>query len=165
MPKRIFILCVEDEPEVLDAVVKDLSAFEDLFPIETTRSVEEARAAVARIQEAKDALGLVLCDHLMPGDNGVEFLIELYRDPHTATTRKVLLTGQAGLEATVRAVNYANLDFYIIKPWTKEKLVGAVRQQLKSYVIAHERDLQKYASLFGERELTEATTSKFPGTN
>jgi CheY-like chemotaxis protein len=163
MPKRIYILCIEDEPEVLDAVVKDLSEFEDQFPIETARSVAEARAAVARIQESRDALGLALCDHIMPGDNGVEFLIELYRDPHTATTRKVLLTGQAGLEATVRAVNFAKLDFYIGKPWTKEELVEAVRTQLKAYVIAHERELQQYASLFGDRELAEAMMSKFPG--
>ena len=163
MPKRIFILCVEDEPEVLDAIVKDLSVFEDQFPIETVRSVAEARAAVARIQEAKDALGLVLCDYVMPGDNGVEFLIELYRDPQTATTRKVLLTGQAGLEATVRAVNFANLDFYMGKPWTKEELVGAVREQLKLYVIAHERELQQYSFLFGDRELAEAMMSNFPG--
>lgn len=162
MPKRIFILCVEDEPEVLDAVVKDLSSFEQTFPIETARSVAEARTAVAHIQEGKDILGLVLCDHIMPGDNGVEFLIELYRDPYTATARKVLLTGQAGLEATVRAVNFANLDFYIGKPWTKEELLHAVREQLKFYILAHERELQPYAFLFGERELAEAMMSKFP---
>jgi CheY-like chemotaxis protein len=163
MLKRIFILCVEDEAEVLDAVVKDLSVFEDTFPIETARSVAEASAAVARIQEAGDALGLVLCDHIMPGENGVEFLIRLYRDPFTAATRKVLLTGQAGLEATVRAVNLANLDHYIGKPWTQQELVEAVREQLKAYIIVHERDLHPYASLFGDRELAEAMMKKLPG--
>jgi CheY-like chemotaxis protein len=165
MPKRIHILCVEDEPEVLDAVVKDLSWFEDLFPVETARSVTEARTAVARIQEEKDALALVLCDHIMPGENGVEFLIELYRDPFTATSRKILLTGQAGLDATVRAVNFANLDFYIGKPWRKDELIAAVKHQLKAYILAHGREVQKYALLFGERELAEAMMSKFPGTH
>lgn len=163
MQKRIFILCVEDEPEVLDAIVKDLSAFEDTFPIETARSVAEACAAVARIHQAKDTLGLVLCDHIMPGENGVEFLITLYRDPFTSTTRKVLLTGQAGLDATVRAVNFAKLDYYIGKPWTKPELLDVVRQQLKAYLIAHERDLRPYASLFGERELAEAMMNQLPG--
>jgi CheY-like chemotaxis protein len=159
----MYILCVEDEPEVLDAVVKDLAGFEDLFPVETARSVSEARDVVARIQEARDALALVLCDHIMPGENGVEFLIELYRDPCTATTRKILLTGQAGLDATVRAVNFANLDFYIGKPWSKEELCAAVKHQLKAYILAHGREVEKYASLFGERELAEAMMSKFPG--
>jgi CheY-like chemotaxis protein len=163
MPKRIFILCVEDEPEVLDAVVKDLSAFEEMFPVETARSVTEARSLVASIQEEKNALGLVLCDHIMPGENGVEFLIELYRDPFTATARKILLTGQAGLEATVRAVNFAKLDFYIGKPWTKDELVNAVREQMKAYITAQKIEVQPYARLFGERALAEAMMNKFPG--
>jgi CheY-like chemotaxis protein len=163
MPKRIFMLCVEDEPEVLDAVVKDLAAFEEMFPIETSRSVAEARTIVARIQEEKNALGLVLCDHIMPGENGVEFLIELYRDPFTAVARKVLLTGQAGLEATVRAVNFAKLDFYIGKPWTKDELVNAVREQMKAYITAQKIEVQPYARLFGERALAEAMMNKFPG--
>jgi CheY-like chemotaxis protein len=163
MPKQIVILCVEDEPEVLDAIVKDISSFEDLFPIETARSVAEATMAVARIHQAKDALGLVLCDHIMPGENGVEFLIALYRDPFTSTTRKVLLTGQAGLDATVRAVNFANLDYYVGKPWTKAELQAVVRQQLKAYVTSHERDLQPYVSLFGERELAESMMKRLPG--
>jgi hypothetical protein len=41
--------------------------------------------------------------------------------------------------------------------------VEAVRQQLKAFLIAHERDLQPYASLFGERELAEAMMRKLPG--
>jgi CheY-like chemotaxis protein len=163
MPNRIYILCVEDEREVLDAVVKDLSMFEEMFPIETATSVAEARSVVARLQEAKDGLGLVLCDHIMPGENGVEFLVELFRDPYTAGTRKVLLTGQAGLEATVRAVNYAHLDFYVGKPWTKSALVEVVREQLKAYVTAQGLDPQRYASLFGEKELAEAMMNRFPG--
>jgi CheY-like chemotaxis protein len=163
MTKRIFVLCVEDEPEVLDAVVKDLEVFEDMFPIETARSVAEARDVVARIQESRDRLGLVLCDHVMPGENGVEFLIELYRDPFTATARKVLLTGQAGLEATVRAVNFAKLDFYIGKPWTRDELVEAVRQQMRGYLLSQGIEVQPFSRLFGERELAEAMMSKFPG--
>lgn len=165
MPNRIYILCVEDEPEVLDAIVKDLSTFEDMFPIESASSVAEARGVVDRLQEARAEIGLVLCDHIMPGENGVEFLVELYRNPYTAETRKVLLTGQAGLEATVRAVNYAHLHFYVGKPWTKPALVDAVRLQLKSYITARGLDPGHYTSLFGERELAEALMKRFPGSH
>ena len=93
----------------------------------------------------------------------MEFLVELFRDPYTAGTRKVLLTGQAGLEATVRAVNYAHLDFYVGKPWTKTALIEVVREQLKAYVTAQGLNPQRYASLFGERELAEAMMNRFPG--
>ena len=76
----------------------------------------------------------------MPGDTGVEFLVELYRDPYTATCRKVLLTGQAGLEAMVRAVNFAKLDYYIGKPWNQDELVAVVRKLLGEYIRDHAPD-------------------------
>ena len=44
------------------------------------------------------------------------------------------MTGQAGLEDTVRAVNEANLDHYIAKPWDAEALQAIVREQLTEYV-------------------------------
>lgn len=146
MPARICILCVEDEAEVLDAVVKDLAPFEDLFPLFTARSVSEARECVARIEQGKDRLGLALCDHVMPGDTGVEFLVELYRDPYTASCKKVLLTGQAGLEAMVRAVNYAKLDYYIGKPWTPAELDLVVRRLLGEYIRQYASDPAAYAT-------------------
>ena len=61
MPSRICILCVEDEAEVLDAVVKDLASLEDQFPLYTARSVAEARECVARIEEAKGQTGASHC--------------------------------------------------------------------------------------------------------
>ncbi len=144
MPSRICILCVEDEAEVLDAVVKDLASLEDRFPLYTARSVAEARDCVARIEQAKDKLGIALCDHVMPGDTGVEFLVELYRDPYTARCRKVLLTGQAGLEAMVRAVNFAKLDYYIGKPWSQDELVAVVRNLLGEYIREYAPDPEAY---------------------
>ena len=53
----------------------------------------------------------------MPGTTGVEFLVQMMDDDRTAATRKVLVTGQAQLHDPVRAVNEANLDHYIAKPW------------------------------------------------
>lgn len=150
MPSRICILCVEDEAEVLDAVVKDLASLEDQFPLYTARSVAEARECVARIEESKDRLGLALCDHVMPGDTGVELLVELYRNPYTATCRKVLLTGQAGLEAMVRAVNYAKLDYYIGKPWNPNDLDAVVRKLLREYIRDHAPDPEVYRSFLSE---------------
>ena len=144
MPPRICILCVEDEPEVLDAVAKDLAPLEDMFPLYTARSVAEARECVTRIEQSRDLLGLALCDHVMPGDTGVEFLVELYRNPYTATCRKVLLTGHASLEAMVRAVNYAKLDYYIGKPWPAAERPAVVRRLLAEFIHQQSPDPQLY---------------------
>jgi len=42
MPK-VYIVCVEDEPDVLDSVVRDLEELEDLFPVEAAADAAEAR--------------------------------------------------------------------------------------------------------------------------
>ena len=46
---KIYILCIEDEPEVLEAVVRDLAKFEDKFPIESASCVDEARKVVDEV--------------------------------------------------------------------------------------------------------------------
>lgn len=134
MSQKLCILCVEDEPDVLDVVVRELSVLEDVFPIETAGSAEEAREALAGIEAEGNALGLVFCDHMMPGENGVDLLVWMQAQPQWRPSRKVLLTGQAGLEATVKAVNEAGLSHYIAKPWDRDELVQVAREQLSYYV-------------------------------
>lgn len=55
-------------------------------------------------------------------------------DERTQMTRKVLVTGQADLADTVRAVNEAGLDQYVAKPWKPEELQDVVRTMLTDYV-------------------------------
>ncbi|MFY8216791.1 MAG: response regulator, partial [Chthoniobacterales bacterium] len=87
---NLAILCLEDEPAVLDAVVRDLAPFEELFLIEPVESVTDARHVMEALREKKIPLALALCDHLLPGTTGTEFLIELNRSDATKSTRKVL---------------------------------------------------------------------------
>ncbi len=152
--KPIFILCIEDEPEVLEAVVRDLAPFEARFPIESASSVAEAREVVQDIL-SRGRLGLVICDHILPGEDGVSFLVSLHRDPRTAGTRKVLLTAQAGLSDTVKAVNQADLNHYLAKPWRREELHAVVRAQLTEFVLQHETDLYPYLTLLDAARLGE----------
>jgi len=153
---KIYILCVEDEPEVLDAVVRDLAPLEGMFPVEGVRSAAEARRVITRIIAAGNRLGLVLCDHIMPGENGVELLVEMQRAPETAATRKVLLTGQADLEATIKAVNQASLDYYVGKPWSREELLSVAKAELTEFVLATEKDLVPFLSVLDGARLAEA---------
>ena len=128
------ILIVEDEPEVRDALIRDVAPFEGQFVIEAAEDVDDAHAALSSLEAAGQSVALVLCDHLLPGVHGVEFLVELNDDPTTSPARKVLVTGQAGLEDTIRAVNEADLDHYIAKPWDDEAFQDIVREQLTEYV-------------------------------
>ncbi len=140
MKNKPVILCLEDEPEVRDAILRDLAPFKPVARLEAADHVEDAKEVLAASAAAGEPIGLILCDHLMPGISGVEFLVGLQQDPAYAQTRKVLITGQAGLEDTVRAVNEARLHHYIAKPWTAEELQATVRDQLTEFVLATQDD-------------------------
>jgi response regulator RpfG family c-di-GMP phosphodiesterase len=153
---NIIILIIEDEREVLDALVRDLDPFAELFAIEPAESVDEARQVVRSSLDHGKQLGLVLADHLMPGTKGVDFLIELNRDARTAPARKVLVTAQAGLVDTIKAVNDADLDHYIAKPWTVPQLHDVVRRQLSDFVIERQENLLPFMKLLDTQLLMEA---------
>ncbi len=157
---EIAILVVEDEPEVRDAVERDLAPFSGHFRIEMAESVADAREVLEEWEGEGTTVGLILCDHLLPGTLGTDFLIELHGDAATRSTRKVLLTGQAGLDETVRAVNEAGLDYYIAKPWTPEELHAVVRDQLTEFVLAGDFDLLSYVVVLDGPRLVEAAADR-----
>ena len=150
---KLAILIVEDEPEVRDALIRDVAPLETQFRIEAAENVEDARAALQGLGEAGQQVALVLCDHMLPGVHGVDFLIELNNDKVTKPARKVLVTGQAGLEDTIRAVNDADLDHYIAKPWEEAELQDIVREQLTEYVARWVDDLLPYVPILNGAKL------------
>lgn len=141
---KYLILCVDDERDVLDSVMNDLAELAAHFTIEAAESVAEARDILSDAKEEELQLALILCDHIMPDDLGVDFLIELNQSPETANARKLLLTGQAGLEETIQAVNHSSLDYFITKPWQGDALKKIVVDQLTSFVIAHDDNLMSW---------------------
>ncbi len=157
---QILILCIEDESEVRDALVRDLAPFRPVFRIEAAEDAADARTVLREAEAAGDRVGLILCDHLLPGQRGVDLLIELHREPATRATRKVLITGQAGLDDTIRAINQAGLQHYIAKPWQPADLHAIVRNQLTDYVMANEEELLPYVSTLDGPRLLEALAKK-----
>ena len=146
------VVVLEDEPEVRDALARDLEEFADVIRIEPAEDVPDAREVVAEIDADGDVLALVLADHRLPGESGVDFLVELTHTAEHADVRTVLVTGQAGHEDTIRAVNDAGLDHYIAKPWSVEELVRTVRHELTEFVITAGLDPLPYLRVLeGER--------------
>jgi response regulator RpfG family c-di-GMP phosphodiesterase len=133
---KLAVLVLEDEAEVRDALVRDLSPIADVVRVEAAEDVPDAHAVLAEIVADGDLLAVALVDHRLPGTSGVDFLVELHRTPATAMARKVLVTGQADLEDTIRAVNQASLDRYVAKPWTVEELLEVTRTELTAFVLA-----------------------------
>jgi response regulator RpfG family c-di-GMP phosphodiesterase len=153
---KYLILCVDDEREVLDSVIQDLDCFEEHFILEPAESVKEAKELILESHNEGVKLALILCDHIMPDQTGIQFLIELNEQPSTQATRKLLLTGQAGLEDTVEAINHSSLDFYIAKPWRGDELRKVVKDQLTTYMIANETNLMPWASALDTERVFDA---------
>jgi len=157
---KYLILCVDDEREVLDSVLHDLSSLEEYFIIEAAESVDEAKEVLADTIADHIPLALILCDHIMPGETGIDFLIELKKQTETTHSRRVLLTGQAGLEETVQAVNHASLDYYISKPWDGNQLKDIAIDQLTTYIIDNEKELMPWARVLDTSRIMTALSDK-----
>lgn len=156
----LWILVVEDEPEVRDALVRDLEPFTATIRVDAASDVDDAWAAIEEADDAGDLLALVLADHRLPGRTGVDLLVDLDADPHHAGARKVLVTGQAGLDDTVRAVNDAGLDHYIAKPWRAGELREVVREQLTDFVLDEVDDVLPFVSVLDGARLMGAIGSR-----
>lgn len=150
---RITILSLDDEPEVRQAISRDLEPFDKLFRIEVAEDVDDAREVIEAIRSEDDRVGLILCDHRLPGTSGVDFLIELESMEAGQGIRKVLVTGQADQQDTILAINTGGLDHYIAKPWRTEELQQIVKQQLTEYVLDKDIDPIPYLSMLDDPRL------------
>jgi thioredoxin reductase (NADPH) len=110
------ILTVDDEPQVLNAVERDLRRhYGGEYRILKAGSGAEALEAVRQLKHRNAPVALFLADQRMPTMAGTEFLAEarkLYPD-----ARKVLLTAYADTEAAIQSINSIGLDHYLMKPW------------------------------------------------
>ena len=128
------LLVVDDDPQVLAAVRRDLrSRYRD-----STRSSaptrDRRRSTTAReLKSRGDALAMVISDQRMPGMLGGELLAssrEVY-----PLARRVLLTAYSDIDAAIRAINEAHLDHYLSKPWDppEERLFPVVDDLLDAW--------------------------------
>lgn len=152
---NIYIICIEDQREVLNAIVEDLSEFEEAFIVEECESADEAEELLDDIEAEGDYLGLVVSDHVMPGKSGVEFLTELHGDKRFEQTKKILLTGLATHQDTIQAINQAAIDRYIEKPWQSEKLVQYAKELLTQFIVQKGIDYQSYIEYLDKPTLFE----------
>lgn len=132
---KLAVLVLEDEPGVRDALVRDLTPFADTVRIEAAEDADDAWQVVEEVDADGDALAVVLADHRLPGTTGVDFLVAVHTSEDWSDVRTVLVTGQADLEDTIRAVNLAGLHRYLAKPWDADELLAVVREQLTGFVI------------------------------
>ncbi len=113
---RPVLLTVDDDPEVLGAVRRDLRRqYGDRYRVLAADSGATALETAEQLKLRNEPVALFLADQRMPRMSGVEFLeqgIALFPE-----AKKVLLTAYADTDAAIRAINSVRIDHYLLKPW------------------------------------------------
>lgn len=131
------IMLVDDEINVLTALKRSLLRIPideldgDRPDIETFIS---ARQAIARVKRMP--VDLIISDYRMPEMSGVEFLSEVVEaQPDVA---RIILSGNADLDAVVDAINKVQIFRFVGKPWHDFELRTAVVQALAARALVME---------------------------
>ena len=132
------IVAVDDDPEVLSAVARDLrSRYAREYRIIKATSGQEALEVLAELALRARPVALVLSDQRMPGMSGIEMLTQARH--HSPDAKFVLLTAYADTDAAIAAINDVGLDYYLQKPWDppEERLFPVVDDLLDDWRHAH----------------------------
>ncbi|MGK7910600.1 MAG: sensor histidine kinase [Synechococcus sp.] len=162
------ILCIDDEPSVLDSLRRELTdLFEERCEIETALGGEDALNLQEDFLEEGSELALVISDYIMPDMKGDEILAHIHQS--FPKTLAIMLTGHATLEGITNAINTAGLYRFIPKPWNSADLQLTVREALNSYwaeqqLVEYRQELEqkveerteKLRQTLHELELTQA---------
>jgi thioredoxin reductase (NADPH) len=131
---RAIILAVDDDVNVLEAVVQDLRrCYGAEYRVMRAAGGQAALDTLAQVKERGEAVALLISDQRMPGMTGVQFL-ERSREIYPEA-RRVLLTAYADTEAAIQAINSARIHYYLNKPWDppEEKLYPVLNDLLESW--------------------------------
>jgi len=120
-PPKDAVLIIDDEKTLLDVFALALA---DNFDVTTATSAREGEFILHKKQ-----FKVVIADHLMPGGNGMGFLVRAREEyPHM---QRILVTGYMKPEMLMRSVNEAALFRYLLKPVALPDLIQAVQDAAK----------------------------------
>jgi class 3 adenylate cyclase/FixJ family two-component response regulator len=125
--KKTAIVCIDDEHTIVDSLEIQLNkVLRDEYAIETAEGAEDALELIDELLNDGYEIAIVISDYIMPGMNGDELLRKIHEI--SPDTIKIMLTGQADLDAVSNAVKYANLYRFLTKPWENQDLILTVKE-------------------------------------
>lgn len=128
------ILTVDDDPQVLAAIRRDLRAhYRKDYRVVAADGGPAALELLRGLKQRGDDVALVLSDQRMPGQSGTELLTAAKAIYPQA--KRILLTAYSDIAAAVDAINRAAIDYYLTKPWDPpaEKLYPVLDDHLADW--------------------------------
>ncbi|BBO82911.1 hypothetical protein DSCO28_34770 [Desulfosarcina ovata subsp. sediminis] len=118
------VLCVDDEPNILNALKRLLRKEE--YRLLTGNSGREGLEILSA-----NEVHIVISDQRMPEMNGTEFLKEV-RAGYPNILR-IILTGYTDVDTITEAINEGHIYKFFLKPWNDQNLKLEIRQALEQY--------------------------------
>jgi thioredoxin reductase (NADPH) len=128
------IITVDDEPEVLRAVERDLRRkYGKDYRVLGTDSGSGAVDLLKQLKTRGDSVALMLADQRMPNMSGLDVLgqsMDIFPQ-----AKRALLTAYADTNAAIAAINTAKVHYYLLKPWDppEEKLYPVLDDLLEDW--------------------------------
>ena len=118
---RPVVLLVDDEATIREVLQMSLKAH---FDVETANSANEAEMMMGT-----RSYDVVVCDHLMPDEEGLAFLTRARTQ--FPQVQRILLTGYINPELLSRSTTVAGLAGCLMKPVSALDLIEAIRHALQ----------------------------------
>ena len=124
MAEKTPVIAIVDDEEMVLTSLRSFLLLETEYEVLTYNGPE---TALEKLRQ--QPIDLVISDYLMPGMNGIQFLLEV-KKIHPFATR-ILLTGYADKENAIKAINEVGLYQYVEKPWENEDLRLVIQNGLE----------------------------------
>lgn len=131
MSEEIKILCVDDEQNVLNSLVR---LFIDCdYNILTATSGKEGLDILE-----KENVHVIISDYRMPVMDGAEFLKKVCkRWPQSV---RLVLSGYADTGSILSSINEGHIYKFIPKPWNDEELKGTISNAIERYFLVKKNE-------------------------
>ncbi|KZY66768.1 response regulator [Oleiphilus sp. HI0066] len=153
------ILVVDDEEQILDSLRRlfrsnDFEIICETNPIEAIEILSITRFDV------------IICDMRMPQMSGADFLVRAKKIRPAA--ERILLTGYADLDSTIKSINDAQIYAFVTKPWDPNQLVQLVasaiekqhKEKVKIRILRTLKETNEEIAQANERQETEIYENK-----
>ena len=116
------VLLVDDEAQLLDSLGQELQ--------ETCKVFTASSAADADLRLAARRYDVIVCDHMLPGEQGLDFLSRAME--MVPSTKRILMTGYTSPEFISRSMAIAGLSACLVKPVRASEIAAAIKAALVS---------------------------------
>ena len=124
MSEKPVILCVDDEPNVIESMSLNLQVH---YTVLTASSGPEG----LEVLKGRKDVAVVVSDMRMPDMDGAEFLAAVRKVAPSAV--RMLLTGYSEIDAAMRAVNEGQIFRFLTKPCETEHLIASLESAVEQY--------------------------------